>query len=489
LERAGEHATRLSSGADAARYFRDALELEATLASRFPVETRVSWHRQIGEALQGVGRVADSIAPLTAAVSLAGYPVPEGKGGLILGFLKQVARQASHRAMPTSIAAGRRIEGKVSLEAGRAYDALQRAYYYTGQMAELMFSNLCGLNVLERVERTPELAVAYSLVGVTAGFAHETLGLAYYRLALDAVGKCTDLAAESHIHMMLALHFMARGQGPDSIRHAERAISLADEAGYLLRRDECIAVRAAADIVAGRHAAPKNWLDRLAASASRRQDRHMLSWAYFQQTQCLLLGGEAPAARAKLENVTPILPELGRPDQIWYLSLQSSLSMLEQKHDEARQACDRAAELIAQGPPIQQYCIDAYARLAEVRLDLLRLGRGSALGAGHAKAAAAACEVVTAASRMHKVAAPMAMLHRGTLHQLAGRRAKAITTWKAGLAVARTMDLPIVEARLAYAIGHASSSPESVPHLARARELFEELSVVEPTDYSSAPAA
>jgi eukaryotic-like serine/threonine-protein kinase len=488
LERAGQHALRLSSDADGARYFRDALELEATLPSRLPVETRISWQRQIGEALQAVGRVGESIAPLTAAVSLAGYPMPQGTIGLTLGLLAQVARQAGRRAMPERIADRRPVEGKASLEAGRAYDALQRAYYYTGQMTELIFANLCCVNVLERVERTPELAVAYSLAGMTAAYAHESLGQAYYRLALDAIGKCTDLAAESHVHMTLALHFMARGRGADAIQHAERAVSLADEAGYFLRRDECLAVRAAVDIVAGRHGAPQPWLDRLASSAVRRQDRHMLSWSCFQQTQCSLLRGDVTGARAKLETVAPFLQELERPDRIWCLSLQASAAMLEDKVDEARDACERGDALAAQGPPIQQYCIDAYARLAEVRLHLWSLARGSAREAADSRAAAAACNVVTAAARMYKVAGPMAQLHRGTWHWLADRRAKALSTWTDALTLTRGMDMPILEARLAYALGRSSASAESAQHLARSRAIFDDLGVPEPAGYCFGPA-
>jgi serine/threonine protein kinase len=489
LARAGEHALRLSSGADGARYFREALDLESTLESRLPVETRVSWQRQIGEALQAVGRVTDSIAPLTAAASLAGYPMPQGKLGLTLGLLAQVAWQAGRRATPGWIAERRPVEGKTSLEAGRAYDALQRAYFYTGQAPELIYSNLCCVNVLERVERTPELAVAFSLTGVTAGFAHPALGLAYYRLALDAMERCSDPAAESHVHLMLALHFMALGQGADSMRHAERAVSIADQAGYFLRRDECLAVRAAVDIVAGRHSAPHPWLDRLATSATRRQDRHLLSWSCYQQAQCLLLRGDTAGARDKLETVAPFLSELPRPDRIWFLSLQASAAAIEENDDVARKLCDGAAELVAQGPPIQSYCIDAYARLAEARLQLWSRSRGGTRNAADAKAASAACDVITATARMFRVAGPMAHLHRGRLHWLSRRRAKAIATWRAGLAMTRAMDMPILEARLAHALGRTSASADSARHLARSRALFEELGVPEPDDYTTAPAA
>ena len=314
LERAGEHALRLSSDGDGARYFRDALDLEATLPARLPLESRISWQRQIGEAMQAVGRVEESIVPLAKAASLAGHPVPDGKISLALGVLAQVVRQVVRRNLPIAPKAAARPG--VMLEAGRTYDALQRAYFYSGQGPELIFANLRCVNVLEAVALSPELSVAYGLAGVTASFAHPSLGATYYRLALDAIGKCNNPSSESHIHLLLGLHFMSLGQCGEAIRHSELAIDLADRVGYLRRRDECLAVRAAVDIVAGRHAAPWPWLERLASSASRRQDKHLLSWSQFQQAQCLLLRDDVAAARARLDSVQPFLPELGRTDEI-----------------------------------------------------------------------------------------------------------------------------------------------------------------------------
>ena len=161
--------------------------------------------------------------------------------------------------------------------------------------------------------------------------------------------------------------------------------------------------------------------------------------------------------------------------------------MSERQVDEAREACDRGCALVAQGPPIHSYCIDAYARLAEVRLKLLSLGRASGSAATDAKKAAAACDVITAAARMFKVAKPMALLHRGMLHWISGRRAKANRAWSAGLSSARTMDLPVHEARLAYALGRTcrpSTKPDG--ELSRARDLFARLGIPEPSDYPAA---
>ena len=125
--------------------------------------------------------------------------------------LEQVARQTAHRAAPKWLAERRATEGRTALEAGRAYDALQRAYLYSGQGPELIFSNLCCLNMLERVERTPELAVAYGLVAQS--FSTAPLGAASSQagqytdqalrackaenLAPAALAKCENVAEQS----------------------------------------------------------------------------------------------------------------------------------------------------------------------------------------------------------------------------------------------------------------------------------------------------
>ena len=261
------------------------------------------------------------------------------------------------------------------------------------------------LNLLELAEPTPELAMAYANAGAVATIL-PARGLArrYFQLTAATLERAPDPAAHSYLLMLLAIHDMTHGRRRAAAEHADKAIAMADDTGFLRRRDECLAVRAAVEIVAGRHVDARSWLSTLESSASRRGDVHMLSWALLQKTQCLVLRGAFSEAHATLERVDQMLPTLPRPEQAWGRTLTAYVAYRLANLPEAEESAREAAALVAKGPPVHSYCIDSYARLAELGVALLadhraspgreglcRTGAGCVRGAGAGGAALSRC--------------------------------------------------------------------------------------------------
>jgi serine/threonine protein kinase/tetratricopeptide (TPR) repeat protein len=453
LVKAGERALLFSASADAARYFKDALDLERTLPERVPAVRRAGWYRQVGDALQGLGRMAESVEPLGTATALLGWPLPRSKAKLGLRLVPVVLRQTVHRLWPSRLGKHKARASDGLLEAGRAFDRLQEAFFYTGQDVEFLFANMSILNLLELAEATPELAVAYANTGAVCMLL-PARGLAqrYFQMAAATLERASDPAARSYLLMLLAIHDMTQGRGRSAAEHADRAIAVADDAGFLRRRDECLAVRAAVEIVAGRHVAARPWLLTLESSASRRGDVHMLSWALLQNTQCMILRGALGEARAAVARVDHMLDSLPRPDRAWGRAAGAYVAYRLGDLPRAEQCAREATALVSQGPPVHSYCIDSYARLAELGVAWWADHRASADEEPYARRARAACAVLEKAARLYPVARPSALLHRGKLCCLSGERAKALRLWRKGLGIAQKLDLRYDEARLSRVI-------------------------------------
>jgi hypothetical protein len=293
--------------------------------------------------------------------------------------------------------------------------------------------------------------MALAHAAATAGFipvGDGSLALHYFALARKALDGAPDLLVESYLHMLLALHYGGRGAQNNAAIHADRAIVLAREAGGLRAHDECVAVRAGVELALGRHEGAAAYVSMLEASAKTRGDTQMLAWALLQKAACALLRGDAAASTPATAEVERLLPELARPEAIWFYSLSAYALACAGAYDEARCRADRAKGLIDAGPLVQSYLVDAFGRLTEARLACYRHTRARSDG----KAAKKACDFLFGASKIFRWAAPVAHLHRGTLLDIAGKHAAAESTWRMGLALAATMDAPYDEARISLAL-------------------------------------
>jgi len=482
FEKAGEHALRFSAAADAVQLIRESLAMEATLPARVSVARRARWQRQLGEALQGIGRIKDSVAPLTQAASLLGKSVPTGNAQLGLRLLPQIALQTLHRLMPSHFLERGGADHDTLLETGRVFDGLQRAYYFSGQGPQLMFANLNGLNLLEQVAPTPELAITYATTAATAGLAAgQGLAGTYFGLALATLERAADRAAESYVRKLLGLNFTWLGMATEAAEQLDRAIALAEATGYFRQLDECIAIRASLDITAGRHVRAGFWVSRLEQSAERRDDKQMLSWAYMQRTQCALLRGDYGDALRSLAATAALLPVLEVPEELWFLALRADVALRSGDSSGAWDGSARADRILDAGTPILSQGLDTYARLTEIQLALWNSDPKSPMQRFYARGARRVCRLLSGASRMFRVGMPMALLNQGTLSWLSGRRANAVKLWARGLDHAKAMDLPYDEARLSLALASASvdetSSSARLAH--RARSLLKELQIPE----------
>ena len=484
LEKAGERALRVSADSDAARHFREALDTERRLPTRLPAVRRARWERQTADAEQGLGRMQESVAPLTRAAALLGWPLPASPRRMTLMLVPSALEQLLHRLVPDHFLGSGVDDSERLMEAGRVFDRLQRVYYYLGEEMPLLLANLRTLNLSELARPSAELAMAYANAAAVAGIlpAH---GLAerYFELALSTSAVTPDPAVASYIEMLQAVHWGGIGRVEKSARHAETAIALAESVGFCRRKEESLAVRGQLELSAGRLDRASPWLDMLTASSKRRGDAHMQCWAALLSAQHSILAGDIGQATASIEEAAQCLDKVGRPEKIWKAGLETYTAFRNRDFVAAVEAADRAAELIAMGPPAHVYCFDAYARVAEVRVALWEARCPVRPANELARAARAACRVVLRAARIFPLAVPAAMLHEGSRRWIAGERRRARQLWVRGRAAAESMSLPYYEARLDLALATASPREgERSALLKTARKILADWNIVDGRD-------
>lgn len=477
LARAGERALQLSATADAVTYLREALALEATLDERPSPLERATWSRMLGQALQGLGLVQESIEPLGVALELLGDRVRVGGAAFVPALLGELGAQVARRIAPGN-EEGAPTAASQRLERGRTLDALTQAYFYTGQNGAFVLSAVKTLNVLEGMPPSAELALAYARVAATAAFLMPSLAPRYFEMAHATLGQVENPSTASQVEMLHGLTSAIAGRRVDADRRLLRALAFAERASHYRQWDECASIRGSQLLICGLLVEAATQLEGLEASARRRGDEQMIAWALLIRGQWAIRTGRYELAADLHASAASARERLALPERIWVEAQGAYVAHLCGDPRLARERCERAATLIANTPPPQPHLADAVAMLTEVRLALAAGTRGGPDGAPDLREAKSACAILARTARMHALCVPAACLLRGVLLHFTGRTRAAREVWARGLRAARAREFPYEEARIEDALAAAAASPaDATAHHERVDELTRRLGV------------
>jgi hypothetical protein len=346
-------------------------------------------------------------------------------------------------------------------------------YYYTGEYGPLFFANLATLDLAGRAPPSPTLAVAYTNAGAVAGIVPlRRVASAYFRLAEATIHEAYDPEVDSYRTLIYAHYLSGLGDWAEASSASERGLQLAESLGFRRRWEDGAAVRC--NLGWGRDFEDcLAWGERMFESAQRRGDTQMVSWGLLRRAEVHVARGDLAAAEASLTEAERIVAELGRPEQIRALGLRAILLMHQREAGPAVAAADRAAALVVEAKTIHMYCIEPYARVAQVYLARAASSREDA-----AKARAA-CRTMAGAARIFPIALPRAHLLEGTRRWQSGDRRAARSSWQKGLEASVRLDIPYEQAllRRSLACDPALSTTVREDHRARAQRIFDSLGV------------
>jgi serine/threonine protein kinase/tetratricopeptide (TPR) repeat protein len=442
LEQAGLFALAHSAGAEAAKFFREALRLDREAGLGTPATRRARWEAHLGNALQGVGDLESGKRHLTLAVALFGWKSASSSLGLAAQTLAETLVQIAHRLVDR----GREPQGckPELLDAARAYDHLLQIYYYEAKPLPLVHATLRTLNLAERAGPSPVLASAYAntFAGLALSPRTRNLAQAYLERAERTLREAPDPAVESYLCLIKGIHAANVGKWSEGEPSIQRAIEIADRLGYRRRSEEARSVLAYNLGIRGKVAAAFE-LAEVVYRSSLRGDPQTRCWSLIERAQAKLALGRVDDACRDLEAAAALAEGLGRDERLWVSGVQALAELEFGDVIRATTLADRTLAAIGNRLPLVSASGAAYAAVAEVCLRLCATAgseRPSRL-----RAAAAACRSLRRLATAFPFMQPRSLLAEGDLALLHGKEAKAEAAYAAAADSARSFELVAVE--------------------------------------------
>jgi class 3 adenylate cyclase/tetratricopeptide (TPR) repeat protein len=474
LELAGEQALRAGAYQEAVDFLTEALSLSEGLQPAPEVLRIARWHRQLGDALMGLGRLPESRRHADRAVALLGWPVPGTPLRLLGDLTRQTLQQTFHRIWSTRFLGSAPTARSGILEAARAYERLGFLNYYANARGLGIGAVLHSVNLAERAGPSPELARAYGMMSATAGIVQlRSLARSYGRWAREIAREADDFSALAFVLLATSGHDVSVGNWMTAREALAEGLGITQRLGDQRRWGELAALLAQVLYHQGEFGHLAEWSAEMNAMASHADDDQRKAHALLAEVWVSLPQGRLDAAVTQLQAVMELLAGRGsRADEIFASGTLAVAYLRRQDNEQARLAAQRAANLIAQSQPFALHTLEGYAGVAEVYLSLWAAGDRTA-----ARQARQACAAFRRFARAFPIARPRAWLCEGLAAQLAGRQRRALAAWRRSLVLAERLAMPHEQGRAHYEIGRHSpaSHPSRQAHLMRATEIFEDL--------------
>ncbi len=476
LEKAGHEALSKSANAEAVVFLQQLIAGAERWRLEIAPLRRARWHRQAGEALQGLGRLEESVEELRLATAVLGWPATGGRVRLALSVTANVVRQALHRLLPTTFFGSRRRRAEHLIEAARTHDRLMQVLYFSGDALAMTQACLSSLNLAELAGDCPELATAYTNGFAVAGIIPaRRLADFYYQRASEVSQRFPDPLVESYLRMLSGIYAVGMGAWDDARRELERGRELTHALGYRRGWEEITYVDSVRDYLRGEFEPSLAKASALLGSAVR-GDAQVQCWALIQQAQIHLVQARVSDALADLERAREHVsdkPE-SRVEYLWFHATSGRARLRAGDEAGALQAARRALARMRKSPPIYFAWMQAFPAVAEIFLELWA-GAGAGPAADRLGGEArAVCRAMRAQARIFPAAVPQARYWKGRLLARQGKTAAAEACWEAALKEARRLRMQYDEAAALLALGRVPTvdEPNRRQRLVAAEEAF-----------------
>ena len=474
LELAGEQALRVGAYQEAVELLTDALSRSGAIQPVPDALRQARWHRQLGDAYEGLGRLPESRQHAERAVALLGWPVPATRLRSLADLAGQALQQGFRRAWPARFIRDARTRRGAALQAAGAYERLAILNYYASARVPGVSAMLHQVNLAERVGPSPELARAFGTMSVAAGIVQlHSLAGRYAQWARELAREADDLPALAWVLEATCAFDISVGNWTAAHEAFTEGLRIALHLGDQRRWHELAAMQTQVLYHQGQFGRLAEWSAEMSAMASHADDPHRRAHALLGETWYLLPQGRADAAVPRLQEATELLAGRGsRADEILTDGLLALACLRRHDEEQARLAAGRAARLIARSQPAAVHIFEGYAGVAEVYLSLWEAGDHAA-----ARPARQACAALRQYARAFPIAQPRAWLCQGLGAHFFGHHRRALAAWRKSLAAAERLAMPCEQGRAHYQIGRhlPARDPAQQAHLTRADEIFADI--------------
>jgi hypothetical protein len=407
-------------------------------------------------------------------VARLGQPVPSSTPGLVVELLGALGRQALHALVPGPLLRWRAARDPEIWGATRAFHALSYAYYLDQQGERLLHAVLKTANLAERLQPSGELARAYGALAYIAGaYGFARLAARYQRRAGVVTAKVGRPIVRADVLFILALSRIANGQWEKVREEMNEACDIFEQLGERrsvldARLLETYASYNTGDL--GRAAAAYVELRAAAARVGATRNEYLAAcW----EAGTALRRGRIDECLAAIR-VAELLPRERGAE----LSLSGFLALARWRQGDvqgAREAVNRAAELMASHSYTAPYAFEGYRDVAEVYLGMWEAAPATSPEAAElgwkARAASAALKRF---ARGCRISLPAALLQEGRCAWLSRQPRRAFRCWRRALDLAIELRLPFEEGLAHMELGRRQLDNKAgvTAHVDAARELF-----------------
>lgn len=480
LEKAGEHALGTSAYVDAIGYLNEAVEMHAREHAIVDDARRARWHFHLGDAYRCHDEFAKSRVHLVTALSLLGWPVPQGKWGLTTGTLKQIGLQIVIRWG----LGGRAKPSPELITATAGYMSLLPVSRVSGDPLLPMYATLRALNLADKSGVPALRGVAYGMTQtLLAAVGMPGLAARYDIHVNRAMAGTHDATSQAMVHLFQSVYHLFSAHWPECRQAAEASRQIAERVGLRRIWEEASACLAATYLY---RVDPEKGLPvyrEISQSARRGADRVQM-WVQTATTVLELRRGRMQDAQDAIARTLAIPSDkLEIVDGLVLHATAALFQLYSGKPTDALESADRAMEIFARTPSYISEQIGALIWLQEVYVELWRLRPRDHPDAPKLEAAARrVCKKANSMARQMPFAGSEAWYWLGECEFLSGRARQARRHWERALARAEALDLPFQQARAHLALGRSDEHSEARRrHRDRAAELFASLSLPAPT--------
>ena len=473
LDKAGGGALQAGAYREAARLFRQALQMIEHPSVQDKKPRQAKWEGQLGEAYLGLGDLAQSRDHLRRALQLQGQPEPRTLAGTVSELVWQALKQSVRRIRSTrtdTIAESPRTD---LMEMAQTHERLGEVYYFSNETARLANAFLHTVNLSERAATSsPELARAYASMAIMSAAAPwDSIAEAYARRAREMANRLGHLPSQAYVSMVIGAFHVGEGHWEAAQSTLAEALTFATELGDHRRWAEARLNQAMIAFFHGNFTRCQELFHEIQETGLERDDKQVTAWGLNGQAMALIPRGQTATAIELLDKALPALVEISdRVAQSFNFGVRALAHLHRDDPQNARASASELLSLIP-GLPTSYGMFNAYTNLPAVHLQLWETS-----GQDRAPAKRAARNLSIYAW-MFQVGRPRAWLWRGLYNWLAGRQNKARQAWQRSIAIAESLSMPYEQGLAHFEMGRhlRVNTDEREKHLQHAEAIFTDL--------------
>ena len=339
---------------------------------------RARWHRLLCAAQFGLGDLIGSAEHARTGLGHIGVRLPQKKAGWSARLLLEVARQATHMALPRRVYRARETKVPILLEVALSAEKFSERSYFTADLTAMLASGLIAVNAAERLGETPGVVRAYSTLGLVAsGSGLHRLANHYFDESRRLATAANDIEGLAHLGYASLAHYVTTCDWKRAEAIADEAVAVARLAGDHQVIEISETCRGHYEFYTGQVQKAAETYAAIRDAAHKRANFQHEAWGHFGRARSLIIMGRLEEAMEGIAIASKLLE--GQNDHLSEVICHAheAVALLHMGNlAAASEAADGTYALASRTTPSMWEMFRGFAGPAEVYLEVWSRSRG-----------------------------------------------------------------------------------------------------------------